>query len=66
MVSEAQKKATRKWRQTNTRTIAVILYPADNDIREWIEAQPSKNAAIKAALRAYMAQEHADADNRAL
>lgn len=69
MTTEAQKRATAKWRKGNVKQWNLALYPGDADIAEWLDKQPVKQAAVKAAIRAYMAQdgtEVQDGEDRAL
>lgn len=57
MVSEAQKKATAKYRREKVKQVVVTFSPRDTDLYEWLSAQPSKAGTIKRLLRAEM--EHA-------
>lgn len=54
MQTEAQRKAALKYRKERTRTFTLTLYPGDADIIAWLNEQPKKASAVKAAIRAYM------------
>lgn len=54
MQTEAQRKAALKYRKDKTRTFTLTLYPGDADIVAWLDGQPKKASAVKAAIRAYM------------
>lgn len=54
MVSEAQKKATAKYRREKVKQVVVTFSPRDADLYEWLSAQPSKAGAIKRLLREEM------------
>lgn len=53
--TDAQRRAALKYRKGRTRTFTLTLYPADADIIEWLGRQESKAAAVRAAIREYMA-----------
>lgn len=52
MQTDAQRRAALKYRREKTRTFTLTLYPKDSDIAEWLDAQPKKAEAVKAAIRA--------------
>ena len=54
MVSEAQKKATAKYRREKLKQVVVTFSPRDADLYEWLSAQPSKAGTIKRLLREEM------------
>lgn len=54
MVSEAQKKATAKYRREKVKQVVVTFSPRDADLYEWLSAQPSKAGTIKRLLREEM------------
>lgn len=54
MQTDAQRRAALKYRKKNTRTFTLTLYPKDADIAEWLDAQPKKAEAVKAAIRAQL------------
>ena len=52
MASEAQRRAGKKYDAKNTRQIMMKLnLKTDADILRWLDAQPNKQGAIKAAIR---------------
>jgi len=53
MVSEAQKRATSKWRRENVKVLSVRIYPKDRALYEWFKATGNVSAAMKAAAREY-------------
>lgn len=53
MPSEAKKKADKKYR-SKSKQLALTLGPNDQDIVEWLDAQPNKAGYIKALIRADM------------
>ena len=53
--TEAQKRATRKWRKANARNVCVTMYPCDRDILEYLEATGNITRTVKNALREYKA-----------
>lgn len=51
MVSEAQKRASAKYRKEKVRQVMTCFYPAESDLLEWIEQQPNKAGYIKGLIR---------------
>lgn len=49
--SEAQRRATLKYRKEHTKQLAMRFYPAEMDMWEHIEKQGSKAAYIKRLIR---------------
>ena len=47
MPTEAQKKATAKYRRESTKQISITFFPADMDVYKHIQAQDGKAAYIK-------------------
>ncbi len=54
MTSDAQKKATAKYRKENVRQISVRFYPSEQDLFEHMEKQGGRAAYIKGLIRADM------------
>lgn len=54
MTSDAQKKASAKYRKNNVKQVPVAFYPADADIYAWLAGQPNKAGYIKGLIRADM------------
>ena len=52
--SEAQKRATLKYRREKTTNITVTFYQKEADIYEWLQKQPNKQGYIKSLIRADM------------
>ncbi|MBY4797447.1 hypothetical protein K6V98_03630 [Collinsella sp. AGMB00827] len=50
-VSDAQRRATEKYRREKTRAAHTVFYPADMDIWEWYSAQENKQAYIRGLIR---------------
>lgn len=51
MQTEAQRKASLKYRREKTKTFTLTLYPSDKDIIEWLDSQQYKAKAVKEAIR---------------
>lgn len=50
-----------KWAKENTTQVNVKLFHGkDSDILEWLSSQPSKQAAIKNAVRDYLSRSHTE------
>lgn len=54
MATNAQNKATAKYRAENVRQIVVRFYPSEADILEYIEGMENKAGYIKELIRADM------------
>jgi len=54
MVSEAQKRATTKWRKDNIKSFNLQFGPADMDLYEFLQQQGNKSWFIKELLRKEM------------
>lgn len=59
--TEAQKRASAKWKKKATKTASITLYPCDQDIIDFLAASGNSSRTIKNALRAYMTQSGTDA-----
>lgn len=55
MATEAQKRAAAKYEKANVTRKVVKFFPADADLLEHLESQPSQNAYIKELIRRDMA-----------
>lgn len=53
-VSDAQKRATSKWRKENTKQVLTVFYPSDMDVYEHLQKQSNKQGYIKDLIRADM------------
>ena len=53
--SESQRRAALKYRKEKTRTFTLTLYPSDSDIVAWLDSKTGKAAAVKQAIREYIA-----------
>ncbi|MDY4041308.1 MAG: hypothetical protein SOY67_04315 [Collinsella sp.] len=60
-VSDAQKRASSKYRREKTATVVIRLYPTDADVLEWLRSQESKQGYIKRLIREDMARAQASA-----
>lgn len=49
--TDAQRRATLKYRKEKTKTFTLTLYPSDADIIAWLDAQQHKAKAVKDAIR---------------
>lgn len=52
--SEAQRRATAKWRKANTKQVVTVFYPSDMELYEYLCKQQSKQGFIKDLIRADM------------
>lgn len=52
--SEAQKRATLKYRREQTKHLSVTFYKKEADIYEWLQKQPNKQGYVKSLIRADM------------
>lgn len=60
--SEAQKRATMKWKKSHTKIWNIRLNKkADNDIIEWFDRQANKQMAFKNLVREAIAKEQSSA-----
>ena len=57
MVSEAQKRATTKYKNEKTRKFMLRFFPADEDLWEHLQKQPTKAAYIRELIRRDMEAE---------
>ncbi len=53
-LSEAQKRASAKYRREKVKQVVVTFSPRDADLYEWLGTQPSKAGTIKRLLREEM------------
>ncbi len=53
-LSEAQKRASAKYRREKVKQVVVTFSPKDADLYEWLGTQPSKAGTIKRLLREEM------------
>lgn len=60
MVSDAQKRANKKYRQSRVKQFNLQFYPDDMDLYEWFKGQSDKGKLIKRLLRDEMEREKAD------
>ncbi len=51
MPSDAQKRATAKYKRENTKTKTVVFYKDDFDLFDWVREQPNQNGYIKRLIR---------------
>ena len=51
MVSEAQKRASAKYQREKTARKAVVFYPGDAELLEWLNAQGNAQGYIKRLIR---------------
>jgi hypothetical protein len=49
--SEAQKRATARYRKNNTTTVSVCFMPGDADVLAWLKSQPNQAGYVKALIR---------------
>lgn len=56
-LTDAQRRAQAKYRKNNVRSVNVAFYPADAELLEWLDAQPSKAGTIKRLIREEMEKE---------
>ena len=50
-LTEAQKRAQRKYVRESVKQMTVRFYPSESDIWEWLNAQGNKASYIKALIR---------------
>ncbi|MBO7673632.1 MAG: hypothetical protein J6S63_01325 [Atopobiaceae bacterium] len=63
--TEAQKRAVKKWRKGNMRSITLHFYVGgDADIIAFLDATENKSRAVKDAIRAYIAHQGQDTEAR--
>lgn len=61
MVSEAQRRATRRYEKANVKQKLVKFFPGDSDILAWLESRPEgMSAYIKRLIREDMERERKD------
>ena len=53
-VSEAQKRASEKYRREKVKQIAIRFYPSEYDIFEWVKTQDNVSGFIKDLIRKEM------------
>jgi hypothetical protein len=51
MVSEAQKRASAKYQREKTVRKAVVFYPGETELLEWLNSQDSAQGYIKRLIR---------------
>ena len=51
MQSEAQKRASAKYRKTSVKVFSLKFYPADTELYTWLQGQENMNAYIKELIR---------------
>lgn len=49
--SEAQKRASAKYRKNNVKAIMFNLYPSDKDLLEFLESKKNRSSYIKELIR---------------
>lgn len=54
MATEAQRRASRKYRSEKCSQVNVVFYPTDADIAEWLGGFDNKSGHIKELLRKEM------------
>ena len=54
MPTDAQRRATAKYKREKTKTKPVTFYPSDADILAWLESQPNQAGYVKSIIRADM------------
>lgn len=50
-VSDAQRRASEKYRRESVRQTTTRFYPAEADLWEWLNAQPNKAGYVKRLIR---------------
>lgn len=60
MITEAQKRATNKYRNEKTKRITIDFYPADMELWEHLQSQKSKQGYIKELIKKDMKKEDSD------
>ena len=51
MATDAQKRASAKYRREKVRQVGISFYPAEADLYEWVKAQPNMSGYIKGLIR---------------
>lgn len=54
MPTDAQKRATAKYKREHTKTKSIIFNESEYDLLDWVREQPNQNAYLKALIRADM------------
>lgn len=54
MPTDAQKRATAKYKREHTKTKSIIFNESEYDLLDWVRKQPNQNAYLKALIRADM------------
>lgn len=54
MPTDAQRRATAKYKREHTRSKTVVFGESDYDLLDWVREQPNQNAYIKSLIRADM------------
>lgn len=54
MATDAQKRATEKYRRGNVKAFNVKFFPADADLWEWLQGHENRNRYVKGLIRADM------------
>lgn len=62
MVTEAQRRATERYRRKNTKQVIVRFYPGDMDLYEHLRAQPNMAGYVKRLIREDMERGPAEGD----
>ena len=53
-LTEAQKRAQRKYVRESVKQMTVRFYPSESDVWEWLNSQENKAGYVKALIRADM------------
>lgn len=51
MPTDAQKRATAKYKREHTKTKSIIFNESEYDLLDWVREQPNQNAYLKALIR---------------
>ena len=54
MPTDAQKRATAKYKREHTKTKSIIFNESEYDLLDWVREHPNQNAYLKALIRADM------------
>lgn len=54
-VSDAQRRASERYRKESVKQLTTRFYPAEAELWEWLSAQPNKQGYIKRLIREDMA-----------
>lgn len=54
MPTDAQRRATAKYKREHTKTKSIIFNESEYDLLDWVREQPNQNAYLKALIRADM------------